>query len=452
MSIPADAFPRQAPGPGKETLRVLPQLRSDPIGFLTRMAREYGGLVRVPTPALDLYLVAKPETIKHVLITNQRNYIKGSSVDVARPLIGKGLASSDGDLWRKQRTLMQPAFHRKRLASLGKLMADTVAESLTHWEEPIAKGEPIELTTEMMRLTLRVIVRTMFSTDVSRDIDRLSEAFAAVLAGINQQSFRADLLPKWLPSLQKFRMNRALKVLDRAVFEMIERRRASGEPRGDLLDLMLRSRDPQTGEEMSDQQLRDEVMTIFFAGHETTALTLTWAWVLLLKNTEVEAEMRAEMDELFGRKDPPVEELDRLIYTNMVLDETLRLYPPAWVFVRSAVGEDIIGEYRLPKNAFVMISPYIVHHDPELWEDPGRFDPERFSEEQKGQIPKLAYIPFGKGPRQCIGRDFALMEARLVLTMMAQRFHFELLTKEIDPDYYVTLRPKDKVLIRVKKR
>lgn len=447
-----NTHPQPVPGPGSEALKMLPRLRRDPINFFTEMSRKYGGIVRIPVPGYAIHLITKPDPIQHVLLTHQRNYLKGESVDAIRPLIGNGLASSDGDFWKKQRRLMQPAFRRKRLEQLSGIMIATGQEFMERWAAHAEKGKPLELTDEMMHLTLQVIVKTMFSTDIGDQLETLSSAFETTLDVVNRQSW-GYTLPGWLPTPDNIRRWFALRTLNKTVFGLIEKRRASEEERHDLLDMLLAAQDPESGAGMTDQQLRDEVMTIFFAGHETTALTLTWAWTLLAEHPQVLSRLQTEVDRVLGERTPGVEDLDSLVYTRMIIDETLRLYPPAWVFVRSAAGEDVIEGYHIPENAFLMLSPYITHHDPDLWENPKKFDPERFGPDRAKDIPKMAYYPFGGGPRMCIGKNFALMEAQLILAMMAQRFTVELLPDQIvEPHYYVTLRPKEDVMVQFSRR
>lgn len=452
MNTKEKPIPTPAPGPGQETLGMLPQLRKNPLEFFTKMAREYGGVVRIPVPGYAIHLVTKPDPISQILLTNQRNYLKGESVDAIRPLIGNGLASSDGDFWKRQRRLMQPAFHRQRLDQLSGLMLEIGQKFMDRWESHTESGKPLELTSEMMHLTLEVIVRTMFSADIGDQLPTLSRAFETTLGVVNRQSWGYSL-PKWLPTPENIRLWTALRTLNRTVFRLIEKRRASQEARHDLLDMLLKAQDQETGRGMTDQQLRDEVMTIFFAGHETTALTLTWVWTLLMDHPEKLNLLREEVDRVLGDRVPGVEDLEKLPYTAMAIDETLRLYPPAWVFVRTAAEDDTLSGWHIPKGSFLMLSPYITQHDPELWEDPEAFSPERFAPENSGDIAKNSYYPFGGGPRMCIGKNFALMEAQLFLAMMVQRFDMRLLPGQtVEPHYYVTLRPKGDVMVSLKKR
>lgn len=443
---------REVPGLGSgiEGLRMISALRRDPLDFLSAISRKHGGLVHVNLPGFSFYLVTKPDYIQHVLQTNQRNYIKGESVEVARLLVGYGLATSDGDLWRRQRRLMNPAFHRQRLAQLANLMTDTAERRLDGWRAFAQAGQAFDLSQEMMQLTLQIIVRTMFSLDLGDQASTIMNAFEVGLQYINDRSFTPFDLPRWLPTPGNLRFRRALKILDEQVYNLVQERRQQGVVFGDLLDMLLEARDSETGYGMDDRQLRDEVVTIFFAGHETTALTLTWVWTLLAKHQAVETRLRREIAEVLGDRTPGVEDLDDLKYTRSVLEETLRLYPPAWVFVRSAVEDDVIDGYAIPADAMIFLSPYVTQRMEQHWEKPSDFNPERFTTEHSADRHRLAYFPFGSGPRLCIGRDFALMEATLILAMMVQRYHLELVPERpVEPVPLVTLRPKAGVWVRV---
>lgn len=442
--------PKKVPGPGLGVLMRLGELRRDPLRFFRDLAEEYGGIYKLSLPGRGLYLVSEPEYVKHILQDNNRNYIKGDSVEPARVLVGNGLATSDGDLWLTQRRLMQPAFHRKRLSALGKLMTDTAEQHFSKWQQIQDSGSSVDLVDEMMALTLQIIVSTMFTKDISDEADQLGDAFTEVLRFIDKRSFGSWGAPMWLPTPDNLRAKRAVETIDRIVYNVAEERRGKQDTYEDLLAMLLQARDADTGEGMSAKQLRDEIVTIFFAGHETTALTLTWTFHELFRNPQVERKLRAEVDRVLGDRVPTVADLKDLTYTRMVLDEALRRYPAAWVFIRSSVAEDVIDGYRIPPDVDVLLSPYVTHHLPEYWDDPDEFRPERFDPAQDSSRHPMAYYPFGGGPRLCIGRDFALMEASLLLPMILQRF-------ELQPaaDYnaeaipLVTLRPKGNVKVTV---
>lgn len=431
-------------------LKRLPELRQDPLGFFRSLAEEYGGLLRLNLLGRTFYLVSHPDYVTHVLQTNNKNYIKGQSVEPARILVGNGLATSDGDLWLSQRRLMQPAFHRQRLASLGALMTGTAEDHLESWQNYRAAGEPVDLVDEMMALTLQVIVSTMFTRDISGQAEELGGAFTEVLRFIDRRSFGSRSVPLWVPTAANRRAKAAVATIDRIVYGVAEDRRGREGEYQDLLAMLLEARDADSGEGMSPKQLRDEIVTIFFAGHETTALTLTWAIKELFAHPEVERRLRAEIDQVLSGRTPTVQDLGDLKYTRMVLDETLRRYPPAWIFARSAIEEDVIDGYRIPAEADVFISPYVTQHLPEFWDKPDEFNPERFDPNLKSGRHKMAYYPFGGGPRLCIGRDFALMEATLLLPMILQRYQLA-----PTPDFeakaipLVTLRPHGNVRVQV---
>lgn len=444
---------REVPGPGWRLMLRIPELRRDPLKFLRALAEEYQGIVRLSVPKFDFLLVTRPEFVQHVLQTNQRNYTKGDSVELARVLVGQGLATSDGQLWLEQRRLMQPAFHHTRLEELAGLMVETAEAYLTGLEEHISTDNVIDLAGTLMQMTLHVIVRTMFSHDISDQSAQLGSAFTEALRYIDRRSFGNRGAPAWFPSPANLRFKRALRTLDAIVFQVADDRRANPDGYRDLLAMLLAARDLETGKGMSRGQLRDEVVTLFFAGHETTALTLTWALAELLENESVSMRLDAELEAALGGRSPTLEDLENLPYTRMILDETLRLYPAAWIFARSSIAEDQVGNFRIPPGANLLISPYITHRSPDYWPEPDRFNPERFGAEASKPAHKLAYYPFGAGPRLCIGRDFALMEATLLLAMLWQRYRISKADGyRADPVPLVTLRPRGQVRVRLTPR
>lgn len=441
---------REIPGPGWRVLLRIPELRRDPLGFFEALANENGGLTHVRLPGFNFILVTEPSFVQHVLQDNQRNYIKGDSVEPARVLVGNGLATSDGDLWLRQRRLMQPAFHRTRLANMSGLMVETGESFLAGMGEMPGADRSVDLGQALMQLTLQVIVRTMFSHDISDQAAELGQAFTEALRFIDRRSFGSRGAPLWLPTPANRRFKRSLERLDTIVLQIADARANRPDEYQDLLAMLLAARDLESGEGMSRNQLRDEIVTLFFAGHETTALTLTWAMVELLDSDRVAERLDDEIETVLGSRSPGFDDLGKLTFTRMVLDETLRLYPPAWIFARSSVEEDQLGGNRIPAGANILLSPYVTHRSQDYWPDPQRFDPERFGPDRGGPNHKLAYYPFGAGPRFCIGRDFALMEATLLLAMLRQRFD---ISKDrgfnVQAIPLVTLRPKGEVRVRL---
>ena len=372
-------------------------------------------------------------------------------IDPLHAALGNGLLLSEGDFWRRQRRLAQPAFHRQRLVSFATTMVDSTQAMLTRWEgfEP---GAPFDVAQEMMRLTMGIVSRTLLGMDVSedaRDARNVSGALTRLLEESNRRLLSVIRLEK-LPLPRNLRFKKDIALLDSVVFKIIAQRRKSGEDTGDLLSMFMHARDEETGEGMDDRQLRDEVMTMFLAGHETTANLLSWTWMLLSQHPAVQDKLRAELAEVLGGKAPTFEDLPRLTYTRMVLEEVLRLYPPAWILARQAREADEIGGFTIPKDSLIVLCSYVVHRLPRLWPNPEGFDPERFAPGREEGRHKYAYFPFSGGPRSCIGNAFAMMEAQLVLATVAQRFRLDLLPGHpVKADPSITLRPKDGVRVTI---
>lgn len=393
------------------------------------------------------YAVNHPDAVKHVLVDQAQRYWKGKQMQFLTPLLGQGLFTAEGEVWRRNRRLAQPAFHRERLARLSGVMVDATAAMLDRWERR-PPGEPLDLMPEMMGLTMSVVAGALFSSDVSGESREVGEALTHALEETNRRILAFNPLVLWLPSQRKRAFDQAVATLDRVIFRIIEDRRTGKTQANDLLATLMEAKDAETGESMDDRQLRDEVMTLFLAGHETTAVALSWMFFLLTQHAEVERRVRAELDQVLGGRAPTAAELPRLAYTQRVFEETLRLYPPVWITVRESYRADEVMGFRLPKRALVVISPYTLHHDPKLWPDPERFDPERFLPERSAGRPKLAYLPFGAGQRMCIGNHFALMEAQVIAAMVLQRFRLELAPDQrVEPDAQVTLRPRNGVKV-----
>ena len=417
----------------------LPQFRRRPLATLLGAAREGGDVARLDLASERFYLLSHPEHVRHVLQENPRNYVKGYGK--AAVLLGNGLVMSEGSFWRRQRRLMQPAFHRKRLAGFAGVMVRETARMLDSWEARASAGRPLDVAMEMTLLAQRIIVRTMFGTDVAEEGEGIARAFETALGGIETRF----LIPLWmmrLPLPANRRFEGALSTIDEAVHRIIRERRRRQEEGDDLLGMLTGARDEETGEGMSDRQIRDEVTTIYLAGHETTAVTLAWAWYLLSKHPGVARAVREEVGRVLGDRTPGIEDLNDLVYTRAVLDETLRLYPAAWTVSRKAVGEDEIGGYRIPAGQTLFLSPYVTHRREDFWPNPEGFDPQRFLPGNGEDRPRFAYFPFGGGPRMCIGNNFALMEATLIVAMVMQRYRLDLVPgKTVEPNPRGTLRP-----------
>lgn len=423
--------------------------RRDPLTFLRSLSLRHGDLVRFRIGPRELLLLSDPELIREVLVVQDRRFEKGPGLRVAERLLGKGLLTSEGEFHRRQRRLCQPAFHRQRIAAYARVMSDYAEQCQRGWSD----GQPLDLAAEMRGLTLRIAAKTLFDTEVASEIAEISEALDEAL-----RLFQWANLP-FAPKLERFfpfltrRFNRARAALDRTVYRMIRERRASGEDRGDLLSMLLAARDVEAdGGAMTDEQIRDEAMTLLLAGHETTANAFAWTFYLLGRHPEAEARLHAEVDALEGRVPGP-DDLPRLPYTRQVLAEAMRCFPPAWVIVRSAREECPLGGIVLPPGALVMMSQWVVHHDPRWYPEPFRFDPDRWTPAAVESRPRFAYFPFGGGSRLCIGEQFAWMEGVLVLATLAARWRFRLAPgAPVVPQPLITLRPKHGVPVTAHRR
>lgn len=434
---------RAAPGPpGLPLVGNLFDLRRDPLQFYPAMRARYGDVVGFRgLRGLRWFLIAHPDDIEYVL--KSKDYPKGQIARALRRLVGNGLLTSEGEFWRRQRRLAAPAFHRQRLHTFATMMTTRAAELAERWQTPARTGQPLDIAAEMMRVTLQIVAQALFSTDVSDAAEVVGWALPIALEDVNHRSTHPFTLGEPWPTPRNLRFRRARQALDRIVYRMIEERRQAGHDSGDLLSMLLHARDAETGAAMDDRQLRDEVMTLFLAGHETTAVTLSWTWYLLALHPDIERRLHAELDEVLAGRLPTLEDLPHLPYTRMVIDETLRLYPPAWIFGRQSTVDDELRGYHIPAGAPLVISPYVTHRHPDFWETPGRFEPERFTPERIAQRPRFAYFPFGGGPRICIGNQFALMEAHLLLATLASRYRLRLVRDHpVVPEPTVTLRPK----------
>ncbi len=415
-------------------------IRRDPIGFLTNLAEQYGDLVYFRLGPQPVFLLNNPDYIRDVLVTSNRNFMKGEGLQRAKRLLGEGLLTSEGEFHLRQRRLAQPAFHRQRIAGYATTMSDYAARIRDQWRP----GETRDVAREMMRLTLAIAGKTLFDADVEGEADEIGEALTTTFALFNRTMLPfaqwLDRLP--LPATRRFQKARGR--LDATIYRIINERRAVAVDRGDLLSMLIAARDEEgDGTGMTDEQLRDEAMTIFLAGHETTANALTWTWYLLSQHPEAESRFHAEVDEVLKGGLPSAEDYPRLRYTEMVLAESMRLYPPAWVIGRRALSDYQINGYHVPARSILLMSQYVTHHDARFFPDPFRFDPERWTPEARESRPRFSYFPFGGGPRLCIGEHFAWMEGVLVLATIAQRFRMRLAPGHpVVMQPLVTLRPK----------
>jgi cytochrome P450 len=428
--------------PGGRVLGNMREFNSGALAFIERCAREFGDVVLTRFLNIPVLFLYHPDHIEYVLASGSKNFIKAATFrsPFFRRLAGNGLVSSEGDFWRRQRRLAQPAFHRDRVEAYARTMVGFAEGMLGGWQD----GRVLDAHEEMLLLTQRVVAQTLFTTDVADDSGEIAEALGRIVRPFGSQTTLKWILDNRLPTPGHLRFNREVRRIDRFVYRLIEERRASGVDTGDLLSMLLRAQD-EDGGGMTDGQLRDELMTIFLAGHETTAVALTWAWVLLAQNPEAEAALHAELDEvLAGGRAPSLADLPRLRWAEWVVKESMRLYPPAWAVGREAARECEVGGFRVRKGTQVIAYQWVVQRDPRWFKDPLAFRPERWGEESISKLPRYAYFPFGGGPRLCIGNYFATMEAVLLLATIASRFRLRLVPgRTVEPFPAVSLRPKD---------
>jgi cytochrome P450 len=435
------AITRYPPGPPRSLLSSFAYFPGgNPLRFYEDILRRYGNLAHIRMGGEHVYLVNEPHLIRDVLVTHQRNFMKGRGLARAKRLLGEGLLTSEGNLHLRQRRLMQPAFHKDRIASYATVMTDYASRIRDGWHD----GDVVDVAGEMMRLTLGVVGKTLFDEDVESKAREVGEALTSVM-----ESFWIQMLPFYdtleklpLPMMRRNREARAR--LDAIIYGLIAERRRSLHDRGDLLSMLLMAQDEEAGGQgMSDKQVRDEAMTIFLAGHETTANALAWTWYLLSRAPEAEAKLHEEVDRVLQGRIPTVADLPGLTFIEQVVTESMRLYPPAWIIGRRALDEYQMDGYDIPARAIIVMSPYLIQRDARFYTEPESFRPERWTPEFKAQLAPFAYVPFGGGARRCIGESFAWMELILVIATIAQRWKLTLVPDHpVVPQPVVTLRMK----------
>jgi cytochrome P450 len=432
---------RFPPGPKLSLLSTITYRPGrNPLEFFTQLARTYGDLAYVRMGGEHLFIASDPDVIRDVLVTHNQSFHKGRGLERTKRLLGEGLLTSEDEFHLRQRRLIQPAFHRERIAAYATTMVAFADRVRNGW----ADGATFDVAREMSRLTLLIVGKTLFDADLDSQVREVGDAMAGLM-----ESFWTLMLPFGetlerlpVPYLRRARLARAR--LDQVIYGIIRERRSSGGDRGDLLSMLLLAQDDEDrGRGMTDRQVRDEAMTIFLAGHETTANALTWTWYLLSQAPDVERRLHEEVDSVLSGRLPTVADVDWLPYITRVVTESMRLYPPAWLVGRRSISEYTIGDYAVPPRSIIVMSQWIVHRDARHYSDPGRFDPDRWTPEFKARLPRFAYFPFGGGPRQCIGESFAWMELVLLVATIAQRWRFELVPGHpVVPHAAITLRPK----------
>ena len=439
---------------GNWLLGCLRQIQNDPLTLYRNAWSEYGDYVRVRIlPKMYLFLVAHPDAIEHILFKNHKNYRKPDVVTrPSRLLMGNGIFTSEGDFWLRQRRIMQPVFLKHQLVKLGSFMGQAVDGLIEQWSKP---GVPnsFDIVPEMMRLALRIASTALVGTDISADADDIGHAYRMAFEYVSYKMNGRLMLPLWIPTGRNREFKRSIALLDDVVIQIIESRRKAQTPINDLLGLLMAAHDEESGAGMSDQQLKDEVITLLTAGHETVGAALSWSWYLLGQNADVQEALRDEAAGRLQGRTPTIEDLPHLPLATAVFEESMRLYPPAWGVPREAIEADDLQGHPVPKGAIITLAQFITHRHPDFWTEPDRFDPTRFLPAPAQTRHKCAYFPFGGGPRICIGNHLAMIEGALVLAALAQRFHFTLVPGQtVAADATFTLRPKSGVQVIIRKR
>jgi len=437
------------PGPrNRGIVGNFPLGSTDPLGVYTRWARQYGDIFYYRVFSRHIYFLNHPDLIEQVLVTNYQSFIKGEALQSNRRIFGKGLLTNDGDSWLQQRHLIQPAFHRDRIESYGDTMVAYTERMMAAWHD----GEVRDIHRDMMRLALEIVAKVLFNVEVTADTDRIAGALNTFMELGSRGRMLLPPILRLLPTADNFRYQRAARQLDDIVYGLIHRRRLDSEIADDLLSGLLQTQ--AIGRRaMSDEQLRDEVMTLLLAGHETTAVSLSWTWYLLAQYPEVEKKLWSELRAVLNGRSPRVQDLSRLPYTERVVKEAMRLYPPAWAIVRNSLKDCDLGGYRVPAGATVMMSQWVMHRDPRYYDQPEQFNPDRWLEARVKGASKFTYFPFGGGPRTCIGASFATMEGVLVLAAIAQSYQVRVVPDcPVEPLPTITLRPRRGIKVVLTRR
>lgn len=442
------------PGPkGEPLLGNARAFQRDALGFLVHVAREYGDIAYYHIFNQAGYSVNHPNYVKRVLQENHMNYDKRAiDYNTMRQIIKRGLLTSDGSEWMRERRLIQPAFHHQRIMNdYMKCMVKAIEEMLERWHLYAKQDQPVDILHEMLRLALSIICNSLFSSEISDSIKKIERSFLAI-SQYFYDFISFPFIPPYLPIPRNLHFKKALHELDTVIYSIIRERRKTQKDVGDLLSKLLDTHD-EDGSYLDDELLRDELLTLLLAGHDTVANSMTWMWYLLSQHPDVEARLHSEVASVLGGRLPTAADMPNLSYSHMVISETLRLYPPVWAMGRRAIKDDMLGEYHIPANSHIFVCSYTTHRHPEFWDDSERFDPERFTPENIKKRPKFAYFPFGGGPRLCIGNNVALLEENLMLSSAIQRFHLEHIPEhKVEKVARITLAPRHGMLMKITKR
>lgn len=441
--------PTAPPGPkGEPFIGNARAFVLEPLGYLQQCARDYGDFLQIRLGTTAIYMLSHPDYIEHVLVTHHKHYTKSRFTQRRKSLFGNGLIFSEGDFWRRQRRLMQPAFHHKRLDMYSETMVALSRSNSAHWQH----GETINIHEEMMLLSLAIVVKTLFDIDTVGDIRAIGKTLDILIDQVSAAAVRPVQFPDWFPTSGNRQYNAALAELNAIITHIIQEHKHREMESTDLLSLLLNAQD-EDGQHMTDKQVRDEVVNLYIAGHETVALALSFTWRLLAEHPEVEAKLHEEVDRVLAGRSPTIADLPNLPYTEYIVTEAMRLYPPVWGVFRDCALSDEIGGYTLAPKTVVLLSPWVVHHDARFYDEPDMFRPERWEPQAKKPIPRYAYFPFGGGQRLCIGSNFALIESRLILATLAQRWKFALVSNEpLELVPSITMRPKQGIFLAAQER
>jgi len=429
-------------------------LREKAHEVLPGLIKNYGDIFSLSLPFTRLVIAAKPDYAKHILVDNNKNYHKSLAYDMLRLLLGNGLLTSEGEFWKKQRRLIQPAFHKQKLADLISMMVRKAQQEVDSLKVKAETGEYFDVAPQMTNLTLKIISEAIFSNGVDDKADLISRQITLLNQYATERLNSPIRLPALFPTPNNIKERKAVNILDRIIFDIIDKRRKEGISKSDLLSMLIDARDEETGEAMSNQQLRDEVMTIFIAGNDTTANAMAWTIYLLSQNPQSEERMIREIDEkLDAGVELNFQNVLGFQYVRQVIDESMRLFPPAWIVGRRNTSDDEVGGYRIKKGTNVLMPIMYLHRCEKYWDEPLKFKPERFAPELKNNIDRYVYFPFGGGPRLCIGNNFAIMEMQIILILMYRKYKFRLQEGfKVEPEPLITLRPKYGMVMKVEKR